>query len=191
MGLSLGDAVLLRTFKLESQLELWLKPAHSTQFVLFRTYPVCAFSGTLGPKLRVGDRQTPEGFYAIRPNALNPNSRFHLSMDIGYPNQFDKMHGRTGSLLMIHGSCDSIGCFAMGNQQIEEIYYLVSAAFTAGQAEVPVHAFPFHLRSSALEAQSANVNYDFWYQLKAGYDAFNQSKQIPVIKVVNGRYVVD
>ncbi|PIE45597.1 MAG: 2-dehydro-3-deoxyphosphooctonate aldolase [Gammaproteobacteria bacterium] len=190
LGMAAGDAVLIRTFKKESRLELWMKPKNSQRYVLFRTYPICAYSGGLGPKIRRGDRMTPEGFYAIKKNGLNPHSRFHLSMDIGYPNRYDRYLRRTGSLLMIHGACDSIGCFAMSNQQMEEIYYLVEQALQNGQLSVPVHAFPFHLSDVAIEQQKNNKWYGFWWQLKMGYDAFNQSKQIPDVEALDGRYVI-
>ncbi len=190
LDLAVGDAVLLRTFKKESRLELWMQGQGKTAFTLFRTYPICFYSGGLGPKRHQGDKITPEGFYRITLNDLNPNSRFHLAMDIGYPNAYDRSLGRNGSLLLIHGACDSTGCFAMGNAQVEEIYYLVEQALTHGQSQVPVHAFPFHLTLKNLSAYQGNQWYDFWTQLKAGYDAFNASKQPPSISVENGRYQV-
>ncbi len=190
LDLAVGDAVLLRTFKQESRLELWMKGQGKTAFTLFRTYPICFYSGGLGPKRQKGDKITPEGFYRITLKDLNPNSRFHLAMDIGYPNAYDRSLGRSGSLLLIHGACDSTGCFAMGNDQVEEIYYLVEQALKNGQSQVPVHAFPFHLTLKNLAAYQGNQWYDFWTQLKAGYDAFNANKKLPLISVENGRYQV-
>lgn len=190
LGLAAGDAVLLRTFKKESQLELWVQPAGTSQFVLFRTYPICFYSGDLGPKLRQGDKTTPEGFYNIATKDLHPESRFHLALDIGFPNAYDRDLGRTGSLIRIHGACDAVGCFAMGNDQMEEIYYLVEQALRNGQQSVPVHAFPFRLSLQNLSAYQDHKWYGFWVQLKAGYDAFNNSKMLPVIEVSDGRYVV-
>lgn len=190
LDLSVGNPVLIRTFKKESRLEMWVKPDDKNEYILFRTYPICYYSGDLGPKLRTGDKATPEGFYAIRPSGMNPYSRFHLSMDIGYPNAYDRQHGRTGSLLMIHGACDAVGCFAMNNAQVEEIYYLVEQALTNGADEVPVHAFPFHLNTENLEQYKAHKWHGFWTQLQAGYRLFNQ-RQVPLtIGLQNGHYTV-
>lgn len=189
-GLQIGDEVLLRTFKEESQLELWMRPKNSAEYRLFKTYPICYFSGGPGPKRREGDKVTPEGFYSISADRLNPNSRFHLSMNIGYPNAYDKQLGRNGSLLMIHGACDSVGCFAMNNDQIEEIYYLVEQALEYGQPQVPVHAFPFHLSDEKLAAQRHNRWYGFWVQLQIGYRLFNEFHRPPIIEAIAGRYVL-
>lgn len=190
LTLAVGDPVLIRTFKKESRLELWMKPQDSDHYTLFRTYPICYYSGGLGPKLRVGDKVTPEGFYAIKTGALQPNSRFHLSMNIGFPNAYDRYYGRTGSLLMIHGACDAIGCFAMSNPQIEEIYYLVEQAMNHGQTRVPVHAFPFHLTADNMNAYRTSPWFDFWQQLKVGYDMFNEDNIPPTVSVDEGRYLV-
>lgn len=190
LGMAVGDEVLIRTFKKESRLELWVRPQTKSEFTLFRTYPICYYSGGLGPKRRVGDKITPEGFYGITQKRLNPASRFHLSMDIGFPNAYDRFHGRTGSLLMIHGACDAVGCFAMGNSQIEEIYYLVEQALKKGQSTVPVYAFPFHLSLANLEQYQSNKWYGFWTQLKVGYDLFNQHKKTLDVEAIDGRYVI-
>lgn len=190
LNLSIGDEVLIRTFKKESRLELWMRPQGKSQFLLFRTYPICFYSGDLGPKRQVGDKMTPEGFYAITQRRLNPYSRFHLSMDIGYPNRYDRALGRTGNQLMIHGACDAIGCFAMGNDQIEEIYYLVEQALKKGQKTVAVHAFPFHLSNSELSKMKTHRWYPFWQQLKPAYDAFNRTQIPPTISVKRRRYEV-
>ncbi|PIE74111.1 MAG: transpeptidase [Deltaproteobacteria bacterium] len=190
LSLSVGSPVLIRTFKKESQLELWVKKDHSEQYFLFRSYPICYYSGDLGPKLQQGDKMTPEGFYAVTRQRLQPNSRFHLALNIGYPNRYDRYHGRTGDLLMIHGACDAIGCFAMTNEQIEEIYYLVEQALLNGQAAVPVHAFPFQLNATNMTLHEGHRWFDFWQQLKQGYDYFNQNHTPPTIDVVDGRYVI-
>lgn len=190
LDLSVGDKVLIRTFKKESRLELWMKPKKQTQYLLFRTYPICFYSGDLGPKLQTGDKMTPEGFYAITRGRLNPYSRYHLSMDIGYPNRYDRALGRTGSQLMIHGACDARGCFAMGNDQIEEIYYLVEQALKKGQKSVPVHAFPFHLNSDNLSQFKKHRWQTFWQQLKPAYDAFNRTQVPPRIRVKGQRYEI-
>lgn len=189
-GLKVGSPVLIRTFKKESRLELWVQEENSELFKLFRTYPICYFSGSLGPKQRQGDKMTPEGFYYISRNDLNPNSRFHLSMDINYPNHYDNQLGRTGSLIMIHGACDAVGCFAMSNSQIEEIYYLVEAALQHGQQQIAVHAFPFHLTEKNLAGYKKNKWYGFWQQLAKGYQLFNKTKKNLNINVENKRYIV-
>lgn len=191
LDLAVGNPVLIRAFKKESRLELWIKPSLSDNYQLFRTYPICYYSGGLGPKLRVGDKVTPEGFYQIKTQNLQPRSRFHLALDIGYPNRYDRYHGRTGSLLMIHGACDAVGCFAMSNLQIEEIYYLVEQALLGGQKSVPVHAFPFHLTDDNILEFSEHRWLDFWLQLKTGYDLFNEEQIPPVIQVENGEYRIE
>lgn len=190
LGLAVGNPVLLRTFKKESRLEMWIKPKNKKKYVLFRTYPICDYSGDLGPKQRTGDKMTPEGFYYIEEEGLNPLSRFHLSLNIGYPNAYDRYHGRSGSLLMIHGACDSIGCFAMGNDQVEEIYYLVEQALANGENSVPVHAFPFHLTDKNLAKYKNNRWYDFWQSLKRGYDTFNRDEVPPIIGLEESEYTV-
>lgn len=191
LGLSAGDAVFIRAFKTESQLELWMQPKGQKKFILFRTYPICFYSGDLGPKRHTGDKMTPEGFYSITQQRLNPYSRFHLSMNIGYPNAYDRYLGRTGSLLMIHGACDAVGCFAMSNPQIEEIYYLVKKAINNGQPRVQVHAFPFHLTAQQLNEHKTNKWYGFWLQLQTGYLAFNETQIPPIVTAIKGRYVIE
>ncbi len=190
LGLSLGDDIFIRTFKKESRLELWARPQQQKQFILFRTYPICYYSGRLGPKLTQGDEVTPEGFYQITRQDLNPSSRFHLSLDIGYPNTYDQQLFRDGSQIKIHGACDAVGCFAMSNSQIEEIYYLVEQALQHGQEKIFVHSFPFHLTDQNLSAYKNSQWYDFWQQLQAGYRLFNRNKIPPVIQSVQGHYVV-
>ena len=110
----------VRIFKLGSQLEIWMEKDGS--YRLFATYPICLWSGRLGPKLAEGDRQAPEGFYAVTKDELNPNSRWHRSFSLGFPNAFDRAQGRTGSFIMVHGGCQSIGCFAMTNDVVDEIW---------------------------------------------------------------------
>lgn len=183
-----GDAVFLRLFKHEHQLELWVRKGE--QYVLFRTYPICTFSGELGPKLRQGDGQAPEGFYFVGAGQLNPYSQFHLSFDLGYPNAYDRAHGRTGSLLMVHGSCVSIGCYAMGDAQIEQIYTLVAAALRGGQRRVPVHVFPFRFRQPPLPDWRRQRWGEFWSDLERGYEAFERTRVPPSVRVQNKRYVL-
>src|ERR1700749_4813844 len=115
--------IVVRVFKEEAELEVWKQDATGL-FQILKTYPICRWSGDLGPKLQEGDRQAPEGFYTITPELMNPNSNYYLSINVGYPNSFDRANKRNGSLLMIHGACSSMGCFAMTDEQISEIYAL-------------------------------------------------------------------
>ena len=150
-GVKLGVPVYIRIFKLESELELWVEK--EGRFERFATYPICLWSGRLGPKLREGDRQAPEGFYTVASEQLNPNSVMHRSFNLGFPNAFDQAHGRTGSFLMVHGGCASIGCFAVTDPAVDEIWRLVTAALDQGQARFPVHVFPFRMTDSAVKAR--------------------------------------
>jgi murein L,D-transpeptidase YafK len=186
-GLRLGAPVFIRITKQPAELELWVEGAGGT-FVKFRTYPICAYSGSLGPKLRVGDGQAPEGFYVVLAGRMNPASSFHLSFDLGYPNAFDRAHGRTGSALMVHGNCVSIGCYAMGDPGIEEIWTAMAAAFRAGQPFVRVHAFPFRMDRIGDHRDATNAA--FWADLKLGWDRFEQTKRPPNTIVRGGRYLV-
>jgi murein L,D-transpeptidase YafK len=185
-GLAFGDEVLIRVFKEEEQLELWLR--HDEKFELLKTYAVCAASGKLGPKQKVGDEQVPEGFYAVPPGAMNPESSYHLSFNVGYPNAFDKKLGRTGSLIMIHGDCVSIGCVAMTDEGIQEIWSLADAAHKHGQKAFEVHIFPFRMTSANMKRHRASKWIDFWENLKEGFDSFESSKLPPKVGVKSGRY---
>lgn len=187
-SLRFGAPVFIRIFKAESELEVWLEDG--ARFRLFRRYPVCAWSGALGPKRRQGDGQSPEGFYRVGRGQLNPRSQYHLSFNLGYPNAYDRAHGRTGDFLMVHGSCVSIGCYAMGDDGIEEIYTLVSAALDGGQAAVPVHIFPFRFGDRAESRWRDDPWADFWRNLREGHDAFERSGRPPRIGVAARRYVV-
>ena len=186
-GVSLGAPVYIRIFKLESELEVWTEK--DGRFELFATYPICLWSGRLGPKFQEGDRQAPEGFYTVSSEQLNPNSRWHRSFNLGFPNAFDQAHGRTGSFLMVHGGCASIGCFAVTDSAVDEIWRLVTAALEQGQARFPVHAFPFRMTDSAVKLRRGSRWESFWADLKKGYDLFELSKIPPVVSVCNGRYV--
>lgn len=188
-GLRLGAPLYLRICKAESTLETFLDDA--TRYRRFRSFPICAWSGQLGPKLREGDGQSPEGFYSVGPRQLNPASQFHLSFDLGFPNAFDRAHGRTGSYLMVHGRCVSIGCFAMTDPVIEVIWTLMTAALAGGQRAVPVHAFPFRMDAADAEARIATSEHaDFWGQLRDGWQAFEQNGLPPRVAVRDRRYVV-
>ena len=185
--LVLGSPVFVRIFKREFELEVWLK--RDGQFHRFATYPVCRFSGGLGPKLREGDRQSPEGFYTVDAKALNPQSRWHKSFNVGYPNAYDRVHGRTGSYVMVHGGCSSVGCFAMTNGVIDEIWTLVTAALRAGQPRFQVQALPFRMSEAAMAARSGHAQAEFWADLKRGSDAFEATGLPPRVQVCRGRYV--
>lgn len=188
-GLKRGDPVFLRLFKRDMVLELWMK--HGERFVLFATYPICTWSGQLGPKQREGDRQAPEGFYTVSKSQLNPNSRWHRAFDLGFPNLFDRAYGRTGGYLMVHGGCSSIGCYAMTNPVIDEIWQLTTAALNNGQERFAVHVFPFRLDSAHLTAYRSNPWEPFWRELKSGYDLFEVQRVPPQINVCNKHYVVE
>ncbi len=196
----MGDQVFVRIFKQEGQLELWLRKSNA-RFTLYKTYPICKWSGRLGPKVKEADYQSPEGFYSVSAKQLHPNSNYHRAFNVGYPNAFDRQNGRTGGLVMVHGACKSVGCFAMTDRGIEEIYAFVEAALRAGQKEVQLHIFPFRMTEQALARETgggwlafvgASGNYEhwtaFWKNLKEGYDLFEQSGEPPVAFACGDHY---
>jgi murein L,D-transpeptidase YafK len=186
LNLKMGAPIFMRVFKLEGQLELWMKGKDG--FKLFATYPICRWSGRLGPKQKEGDRQSPEGFYVVHKHQLNPNSRWYRSFNLGYPNSFDKSYNRTGSFLMVHGGCSSIGCYAMTNPVMKEIWEVVTAAFKGGQKRFAVQAFPFRMTERNMRVYSNKSWAPFWQNLKAGYDLFEQSHVPPKVYVCNKTY---
>ena len=188
-GLAKGAPVMVRIFKREFELELWM--LKGGRFERFASYPVCRFSGGLGPKFKTGDRQAPEGFYSVGISQLNPNSRWHRSFDLGFPNTFDRSHGRTGAYLMVHGGCSSVGCYAMTNPQIDEIWTLVSAALKHGQKRFQVTVLPFRLSESNLAAHASHPAIGFWRQLQPGYDLFEAGHLPPRVSVCQGRYAFE
>ena len=188
-GLQFGNPVFLRIFKEERELEVWVEKDGS--FAKFRTYPVVAMSGHLGPKLAEGDRQAPEGFYYVPSGMMNPRSLYHLSFNIGFPNRYDRSHDRTGSLIMVHGDRRSIGCFAMTDEKVEEIYTLCDAALKRGQLYFRVHCFPFRMTSERMVEAEGNKWEGFWKNLKEGYDWFEKEKVPPNVEVVDQRYVFE
>jgi murein L,D-transpeptidase YafK len=187
-NMSLGAPIFMRVFKREFELEMWVK--RGDRFELFATYPICMWSGRLGPKLKQGDKQAPEGFYTVDSSALNPNSQYRRSFNLGFPNAFDSAHGRTGSLLMVHGDCRSIGCYAMTHGVIDEIWSLLTSALSAGQKRVQVQVFPFRMTETNLSRHAENPNIGFWRQLRAGYDAFARDHVPPIVSVCDGRYTI-
>lgn len=189
-GLKKGDAVFVRIFKKEGVFELWMKPQGQKEYILFRSYPICYFSGDLGSKKMRGDRQAPEGFYAVGQRHLHPGTNYHLAFNLGYPNAYDQAMGYTGDFIMVHGGCASAGCYAITDVQVEEVYTLVEAALNNGQPFFRVHVFPFHLTPQNLSLYENNEWLDFWKMLKPGYDAFENTHIPPNIEVVNKRYQV-
>ncbi len=187
-GLRAGSPVYLRIFKLEFELEVWMR--RGTGFVHFATYPICRWSGRLGPKLREGDRQAPEGFYTVDASALNPHSRWHRSFNLGFPNAFDRAHARDGTHLMVHGGCSSAGCYAMTNAGMDDIWRLVTAALKAGQPRFHVHIFPFRMSEEALATRAGSRWSPFWSELKPAYDLFETRRLPPLVEICEGRYQV-
>jgi len=188
-GLRFGAPIFIRILKQPALLELWVE--EQSRFKLFKTYKVCTYSGHLGPKLKAGDLQSPEGFYFITPGRMNPNSRFHLSFNLGYPNRFERARGRTGSALMVHGDCVSIGCYAMTNAGIDEIYALADAALRGGQPFFRVHIFPFKMTTAEMRRHSDSAWHRFWTNLKEGYDYFERTGRPPNVQVEARQYVFE
>jgi murein L,D-transpeptidase YafK len=188
--MDLQSPMLVRLFKQEAELEVW-KQTRNGQFALLKTYPICRWSGDLGPKIKEGDRQAPEGFYSITPAQMNPQSSYYLSFNMGYPNAFDKALGRTGSQLMVHGDCSSRGCYAMTDEQIAEIYSLGRESFFGGQRAFQVQAYPFKMTPLNMARHRNNPNMPFWKMIKQGYDHFEVTKQEPKVEFCENRYVFD
>src|SRR3954454_301922 len=181
--------ILVRVFKQEAELEVW-KQDTTGLFKILKVYPICRWSGDLGPKLKEGDRQAPEGFYTITPELMNPNSNFHLSINFGFPNSFDKANKRNGSFLMIHGDCLSAGCYAMTDEQISEIDSLARDSLSA-RPSFQVQAYPFRLTPQNLTRHRNNPTLPFWKILKVGNDHFETTQLEPKVDVGNRRYVFD
>jgi murein L,D-transpeptidase YafK len=182
--------ILVRLFKEESELEVW-KQDSAGQYQLLKVYPICRWSGELGPKKAEGDRQAPEGFYAITPGLMNPNSNYYLAINIGFPNAYDKANGYSGAFLMIHGDCSSRGCYAMTDEQIGEIYSLAREAFLGGQKEFQIQAYPFRMTAANLARHRDNPNMPFWKMLKEGNDHFEVTHLEPKVDVCEKHYVFD
>lgn len=185
-GFNLGAPVFIRIFKQEHELEVW--QMREGTFTLVETYPICNWSGRLGPKLAEGDGQSPEGFYAVGLKQLNPNSAYYRAFNLGFPNAYDRTYGRSGSFLMVHGDCVSIGCYAMTDKGIDDIYTIVEAALRAGQPQVPVHAFPFRMTEEAMADNAGHRWAAYWANLKEGYDLFETTKTPPPALICGERY---
>jgi len=180
--------ILVRLFKQEAELEVW-KQDKTGRFTLLTTYPICRWSGDLGPKVKEGDRQAPEGFYNITPGLMNPDSQFYLAFNMGYPNAYDRSHGRTGAHLMVHGDCSSRGCYAMTDEQISEIYALGRESFFGGQRAFQVQAYPFRMTAQNMAKHRNNPHMPFWKMLKQGNDHFEVTQLEPKVDVCEQRYV--
>jgi len=189
-NMSKESPILVRLFKEESELEVW-KEDNSGRFELLKSYPICRWSGELGPKIKEGDRQAPEGFYAITPGLMNPNSSYYLAIDTGCPNAYDRANGRTGDFLMIHGDCSSRGCYAMTDEQIAEIYALARESFFGGQRSFQIQAYPFRMTALNMAKHRDSPHMAFWKMIKEGYDHFEVTHQEPKVDVCEKRYVFD
>jgi murein L,D-transpeptidase YafK len=189
-SMTADQPIFVRIFKEDSELEIW-KRRDDGRFYHFKTYPICNWSGELGPKTKQGDKQAPEGFYTVTRNQMNPNSQFHLAFNLGYPNAYDRAHQRTGEFLMVHGKCKSAGCYAMTDALIEEIYALSREAIIGGQESFEVHAFPFRMTPENLARHKNNPHLPFWLTLKEGYDYFELTRQPPTVAVCERRYLVN
>ncbi|MGL5138431.1 MAG: L,D-transpeptidase family protein, partial [Beijerinckiaceae bacterium] len=180
--------ILVRAFKQESELEVWKQDA-SGKLALLKTYPMCRWSGQLGPKVREGDRQVPEGIYSFSPGSMNPNSSYYLSFNIGYPNAVDRQLGRTGAHIMVHGDCSSMGCFAMTDGQVADIYAITREAFAGGQKDIQIQSFPFRMTAENLAKYRNDPNIGFWKNLKLGDDKFQVTREPVKVAACNGKYV--
>jgi len=186
-GFRLGAPAHIRIFKREKRLELWLARDEG-RYAMFKGYDICTYSGALGPKLQEGDRQAPEGFYRVGLRQLNPASRHHLSFNLGFPNAFDSQLGRTGSALMVHGGCSSVGCFAITDESVDEVYAVVEASLKQEQEAVDVAVFPFRMTDTAMADQRQSPWLGFWRNLKQGHDLFEADFTPPKVGACQGEY---
>jgi len=182
-----ASPIVVRIFKQESELEVW-KRTSSGRYALLKTYPICRWSGQLGPKTKNGDRQAPEGFYHVNARMLNPNSQYYLSFDLGYPNRLESALGYSGSALMVHGACSSSGCYAITDDYVAELYAVAREAFRGGQNIFQVQAYPFRMTPQNMARNRDNPNFDFWMNLKEGYDAFEVTRTPPAVSYCGRRY---
>jgi murein L,D-transpeptidase YafK len=183
-----NSPIMIRILKEEGKLEIW-KAKADNRFEVIKSYDICAWSGKLGPKVKEGDRQAPEGFYNLSPANLNPNSKYYLAINTGFPNRYDQANGRYGTNLMIHGACSSSGCYSMTDEQILEIYAFARDAFKGGQTSVQLQALPFRMTADNMARYRDNPNFDFWKMLKVGYDNFEVTKRPPEVGFCDKKYV--
>lgn len=185
-GLARGNAIFVRVFKASSELEVWMQKGDT--FTLLDTYPICHWTGTLGPKLKEGDKQSPEGFYSVASPQMRLFGRWPQAFNLGFPNAYDRANRRTGSHILVHGGCSSTGCFAMTELVQTEIRALAEAALAAGQARFHVHIFPFRMTEEAMAAHAFHLWSDFWRDLKVGYDSFERTRVPPRVGVCGTQY---
>ncbi|MEQ1964257.1 murein L,D-transpeptidase family protein [Xenorhabdus khoisanae] len=186
----IGAEIFIQIFKEEKLLELYTKNRNG-RYQLTQSYPICNYSGGLGPKTLKNDFKSPEGFYHVSIKQLNPNSRYYRAINLGFPNEFDKSKGYSGNNLMIHGECKSIGCYAMTNRYIEEIYQYAEKALYHGQHEIKINIYPFRMTSQNMGRHKHNDNYQFWKQLQPAYEYFANTGIPATISIIDGRYVVN
>ena len=189
-GMDVPSPIFVRIFKEESEFEVW-KQRSDGRFYHLKTYPICNWSGALGPKVKQGDKQSPEGFYRIARDQMNPNSQFYLAFNLGFPNAYDRANKRTGDALMVHGKCKSAGCYAMTDALIEEIYALARESYIGGQDNIQVHAMPFRMTEANMARHQSNTWYPFWQTLKQGYDHFELTHVPPPVAVCQKQYMVN
>lgn len=187
-GLQLGSPVFIRVFKESRELEIWVEHSSTKKYHYFKTWHIAALSGKLGPKIAEGDLQGPEGFYYVPISRMKPDSSYHLAFNIGYPNQYDQAHNRTGSFIMVHGNRLSVGCLAMTDPSIEEIYTLCYAALTGSQPFFRIHIFPFRMTDERLSDTKGQQWHHFWKNLKEGYDYFENTQTPPNVELLNKKY---
>ncbi|NEU13195.1 murein L,D-transpeptidase [Methylobacterium sp. BTF04] len=187
-GMSQSDPILIRAYKKEAEMEVWKRGA-SGQYALLKTFPICRWSGQLGPKTKTGDRQAPEGFYTVTPGQMNPNSSYYLSFDTGYPNAYDRANGRTGNYIMVHGTCSSSGCFAMTDESMGEIYALARDSFSGGQRALQFQSYPFRMTAANVAKFRNDPNAPFWKNLKEGSDYFEALREEPKVGLCGTHYV--
>ena len=183
-----SSPMLIRAYKKEAELEIW-KMKSDGQYALLKTYPICRWSGQLGPKRTEGDMQVPEGFYAITPGQLNPNSHYYLAFNVGYPNAYDRAYGRTGGSVMVHGVCSSAGCFSMTDKQVDDIYAIGRDALRGGQREIQLQSYPFHMTPENMAKYRLDPNIAFWKELKNGADHFEVTKTEPSVVICGKHYI--
>jgi murein L,D-transpeptidase YafK len=180
--------IFVRLYKESSELEIW-KQRENGDYALLKTYQICKWSGKLGPKVKEGDRQAPEGVYIVGPGQMNPKSNYYLSFNIGYPNSYDRSLGRTGSNLMVHGACSSAGCYSMTDEDAGEIFRLARDAFRGGQTSFQIQALPFRMTAENLANHKDDPNMPFWRMLKVASDNFDLTLKPPKVDVCDHKYV--
>lgn len=188
MNLAMSSPIMMRIFKQEAVMEVW-KANSQDRYQLVGTYPICAWSGQLGPKKKEGDRQAPEGFYEVTPARMNPRSGYYLSFDMGYPNKYDRAYGRSGRNLMIHGACSSSGCYSISDAAVLQVYAFARDAFKGGQKSFQIQAYPFRMTAENMAKHRSSEHYEFWKNLKVGYDHFEITHRPPVVDVCGKKYV--